>query len=153
MFEDSPRIQSGWRKGKCPIISGIFFPDDRMIRLDVIEDVSGGPPAVHARTLETLEQATLGQGIQWSGIGVVSETYDADLNAWAVAGEGGFGGDGFAALLNGANRDLVWMAFLDCSNPFEKVRIEGQAVCAVSNLGMEWRFPFANPEKVRVSRL
>jgi hypothetical protein len=153
MFEDPPKILSGWREESCPILNGIFFPDDRVIRLDVTEDLSGGPPVVRARKPATLGQAALGEPIQWTRIGIVSETYYADLNAWVVAGGGGFGGDGFAALLKGASRDLEWLAFLDCSNPFEEVRIEGQAVFAVSNLGMEWRFPIADPEKVHVTPL
>lgn len=44
----------------------------------------------------------------------------------------------------------MWLAYFDCSTPFEKVSLENGIVMAVSNLGHSWHFPLTRPERLTV---
>src|SRR5207244_13625753 len=57
-----------------------------------------------------------------------------DFNLCVFAGEGAHGSEGFVAVTQITAGQLVWLAYFDCSNPFEKVALEDGIVMPVSNL-------------------
>lgn len=143
-------VLHGWSEGRCPILNGVFYPDDTVVPLDVEEHEDGSPPDVRARDAVSLNEVA--GPVEWTSLGVLAEASVPGLDARVAVGQGGMGGDGFVALLVGAEGKLEWLAFFDCSNPFEEVRVEGRDVLAVSNLGVEWRFPVTHPEAVTANR-
>ncbi len=65
-------------------------------------------------------------------------------------GEGGWGGEGFVAVSRFEDDYLLWMAFFDVSNPFEKINVRENVISGVTNLGNTWRFPIDNPERLSI---
>jgi len=67
-----------------------------------------------------------------------------------VAGEGAQGGDGFVACCD-ADGKMVFVAFLDCSNPFVHVAMspDGTKAEATNNRGIVWEFDLVEPWKIR----
>jgi hypothetical protein len=78
------------------------------------------------------------------------QTYN-ELDLRIQGGEGSCGSEGFIALSEISTQNLLWLAYFDCSNPFEKVSIEQNKVYAISNLRHIWPFPMKSPENFDVS--
>ncbi len=76
---------------------------------------------------------------------------DRQRNLSVYCGEGGFGGDGYVALVSAESDEPIWIAFFDTSNPFVSVELTADNVIATSNHGNRWSFPIEAPEKVTVS--
>ena len=66
------------------------------------------------------------------------------------AGGGSDGEYGYAAVSHAATNELIWLAFVERSNPFEAIALDGEIVRATTNLDLDWCFPLDEPEKVRV---
>ena len=70
----------------------------------------------------------------------------ANTNLRLVAGEGAYGSEGFVAAAEITSAQLLWLAYFDCSNPFEEVSLINDVVVAISSLGHTWRLPLLHPE-------
>lgn len=148
--QTSHRILEGWDDERCPILCGIFRPDDSVSMVKVETDSSSGNPirlrVINHSTVNDLERL---KPLDWTYLTQLCEAHSPSMGRSAVAGEGGYGGDGFVALLN-ERKELLWLAFFDCSNPFTKLTIVDQQVVAFSSLGNEWRFLFESPETATI---
>lgn len=87
--------------------------------------------------------------LQWASVNLLCESQSLPLRLKIKAGEGSMGSDGVIALFDEADH-LQWIAFFDFSNPFERVRFEGETVVAENNLGEKWRLPIEQPWAVTI---
>ena len=78
---------------------------------------------------------------------------DKECKLEACAGESSMGGDGFVAVRNIETKKVLWLAFFDCSNPFEKLVIKDGEIHASSTLNCVWKFNIHHPLGVSVSWL
>ncbi len=145
------RIQKAWTEGKSPIINGIVYGDDTAVLLDIAAGAVGSSYSIHVASKTTLADLERGQKLEWTYIAQLCEAKVFEEGLTIVGGEGGMGADGFIAVIRTASNQLVWLAFLDCSNPFEKVSLSDGIINAVTNLGHTWSFPLARPEAVTVT--
>ncbi|MGC4064588.1 MAG: hypothetical protein QM784_08080 [Polyangiaceae bacterium] len=147
------QIYRAWQEERCPIVNGIFRPDDSVSRLTLeIDSVNR-----NFATLKLMERTTLSaiertSEVEWTYLTQLCEFKSITSHYVAIGGEGGFGSDGFVALLERDLR-LLWLAFFDWSNPFTKVSVEDAVVTATSSLDAIWRFPVDAPELVRVKEI
>ena len=145
------RIVRGWTKRECPIVNGILYADDSLVRLEIqLASETGCPVAIRGATAATLKDVEDNEGLRWTSISELCEARAPAEDMITVAGEGGFGEDGFVALLNQSG-DLSWIAFFDCSNPFVKVSLTEVEVRATSNTGQVWTFPVLRPDTVTLT--
>jgi hypothetical protein len=146
-------VVSGWMDEKCPIVNGILYPDDTVIRLaiDVGIDQAASVPQVKPMGKTTLGDLVGETPLQWTYLNKLCEWESKDKGVRLLGGEGGFGEDGFVALLR-PNGDLVWLFFCDCSNPFTDVALTDNVVLAKSTTGLLWQFPVVQPEALAVFR-
>ena len=139
---------------ECPSINGIIFPNEKInpIRLNV----NWGPPIKYE--IEKLRETSLKEieikgELFWNDCSILCE-YEYDLmNIKAIGGEGDYGSDGFVAVINLLTDELMWIAFFELSNPFNKIKIEEGFVLAYSTLNCLWRFPLSSPIEFCVSAL
>lgn len=66
-------------------------------------------------------------------------------------GEGSFGGDGVIQLTRKDTENLEWFLFLDNSNPFNTVKIEGDFVIAKNTSNISVTIPILKPERISIS--
>lgn len=131
-------IQRLWLSERVPAVNGIYFPDDSVCLVNFSRLERLGTFSISS--LERLQELP-----DVESTSDLTETCSANLNGLrAVGGEGSSGGDGFVALLDG--EQLRWIAFFDCSNPFDSVCLERERVVAKSSHGVCWIFPLDNPE-------
>ncbi|XLS30022.1 hypothetical protein ACJD0Z_04170 [Flavobacteriaceae bacterium M23B6Z8] len=70
---------------------------------------------------------------------------DVERNLKLTAGGGTYGGDGFVACWKLEISELLWLAFFEDSNPFEKLYLNREHVFAVSTHNCTWKFGIDNP--------
>lgn len=147
-------ISAAWEAETCPIVNAIFFADGRVVQLEV-EDASSPSRSAHISPSASTSFETLSadDAVQWTYLTSLGECENTTRGLAVVFGEGGFGGDGFVALLDQATKQLMWLVFLDCSNPFQHAAFDDDAIVATTNTGVLWRFPIQYPEKVTTRRL
>jgi len=151
-----PVLHDRWAQGECPLIDGIHYADGtvilfecRALRGHATTEMSLRPLAV-----SSLDSAlTLNPHLWWASLTTLAEIESPTSQVAAVCGEGSSGGDGFVALLCGAERRLGWVAFFQSSNPFVAIAFEdgdAPAVVARSSYGHVWIFPVERPETVLI---
>jgi hypothetical protein len=114
-----------WRNGLLPGADGLYYVDGgaRTLRLGVVE--VGADFDVAARLAAEPDSVTS------LCIMFRAELSDGSL----VGGECAWGSEGFFARLN-ENRELVWVAYFEDSNPFVGVAVAGSSATFTTNLGL-----------------
>lgn len=147
--EGRETIVEAWRNELCPIVNGIYYASGRVVRLDVDQPASVfEAPSVRIASETSYRDLAEDDATEWTSLTSLGEVIDQKGMNAVVYGEGGFGGDGFVALINRLDDKLAWLAFSDCANPFVSAEIFEDVVVAVNNSGVVWRFPIAAPEQV-----
>lgn len=142
-------ISAAWSAETCPILNGIYFASGRVVLLDL----TGGErppyaPRVSVSAETSFDEVRSRADTQWTYLNALGSREDSSRRLGVIFGEGGFGGDGFVAVVELGTDKLIWLAFFDRSNPFVSGEFEGDVVVVVNNAGMTWRFPMSGPEKV-----
>ncbi|MEN5095048.1 hypothetical protein ABE458_30635 [Pseudomonas protegens] len=71
---------------------------------------------------------------------------------YATGGEtAAFGGDGFLSLQEKDSDTLIWLIVLSETNPFNRVDIQGQYLCAESTSGVRVRVPIERPDQLTLT--
>lgn len=79
--------------------------------------------------------------LDWTSCAVLTQLIGESASLEILAGESDWGSDGFVAVLERNTRQLVWLAWFDCSNPFARLAVHGEVLEATSTLGCTWTFP------------
>lgn len=144
-------IKDFWHHQESPFVNGVVYPDG-VIQLHKV-NVDWGPPVRYSievgckTSMLALEEAG---GLNWNDCAVLSQLCVKDKNVEIIAGESDYGSDGFVAVVNATNHELIWLAFFNCSNPFDQLQMHGDELWAWSTSGCVWRFPICSPDKVVV---
>jgi len=136
---------------QCPSIDGIIFPTGEIQRINV--DVDWGPPVSFSLKLGTktsINELENNQELYWSDCAILNSMIDEEGQIEVLAGESDYGSDGFVAVMSNKSKNLKWLAFFACSNPFSKLGIDNNQILATSTLGHTWIFPLNKPESVIV---
>jgi len=135
-----------------PVRNGLYLADGTVALLKILMPRENHDSTVFARVSSSVE---LGQVDEFrenktTHLAPLCEQSYVDLNLRIFGGEGAHGSEGFVAVAEITTGHLVWLAYFDCSNPFEKVSFANGVVVAVSNLGHSWHFPLKQPESLMV---
>jgi len=151
LMSEEQIIQTQWQRWMCPIFSGIVYGDGTIVQ---VEMQRSEPLTQIARVMH---RSGIGEFVKnhpddWTELISLCEVTVPERDYRLVAGEGGFGGDGFVALARNSDNHLIWIAFFDNSNPFIEVSINKDftGIQGKTNLGTVWRFPIDRPENVQV---
>ena len=137
---------------ECPTITGIIFPDGTIHRLDIRMDwKSSKKYTIHVGSQTSIEglREENELGVNYCGINVTAIDKQHDIEV--VAGEGNFGSDGFIAVVGLKTRKLIWLAFFESSNPFDKINIINEEIHATSTLNCVWKFKISSPIQCTVN--
>ena len=146
-------IQQMWEDKSWPIRNGIYFADDTVAVLKILMPWENSEEAVSVSVAgsATLEQAEELRENKETHLAQLCEQANVGLDLRVVGGEGSHGSEGFIAVIELSTRHLVWLAYFDCSNPFEKVSLENGIVTAISNLRHAWHLPLTEPATLTVN--
>ncbi len=108
---------------KSPLINGVVFPDGVVQIVNIA--VSWESPVNYIFTrgpITSLENLSKEKEIAWINCAILVNLVDESLGIDFLAGEADQGSDGFLAAIDHNDRKLLWLAFFDCSNPFNKLK-------------------------------
>jgi len=146
-------IQQIWKDRRWPIRDGIYFADETVALIDI-----GNPQDI---TKEAFS-ATVHSYVKLNTLKEFQEDYKThlcetfkqeypDADVTVLCGEGSHGSEGFIATCRISTNNLIWLAYLSESNPFEKASLSNGFVTAVSNHGHKWQFPMEEPETFKIN--
>jgi hypothetical protein len=134
------------RDHQCLSQNGLHYPNDTIALLRF--DRPTGQDCVTASVKNTIaaSQVTAGRENLFP-----LHTVAASDRRSVSCGESGWGSAGFVAMRN-HQEELLWIAFFDFSNPFDRVEEQGRLVIARSTFGAIWTFDHDAPTRVVVTR-
>jgi hypothetical protein len=141
-------IQELWADEQCPIINGIIFGDGIIKRFRLVRDNSQEGAIINLilETQTTVIDFLSQKPNNLTTLVQLCEKNVSEKHLRLIAGEGGWGGDGFVAIENKETKALEFLLFFDNSNPFVEIDFDESRVIAVSNLGERWIIPIEEPE-------
>ena len=131
---------------ECPSLDGIIFPDGSIDLLNI--EVEWGPPInyyIKIGEKSSIKLLETKNKLQWSDCAILISSIDEKHSIEILAGEGNYGSDGFVSVIDLSSRNLIWLAFFKCSNPFNKLEAKHDEIHAVSTNGCLWKFRIKNP--------
>ncbi|MFI7368158.1 hypothetical protein ACIBO4_39060 [Streptomyces sp. NPDC050149] len=133
-------IEQLWENCQLPIRNALHFRSGVSFEIEISPADSAGYKILEEFDLES----DLSLNPDWvSDIdGLYSVALDGGDLLWA--GEGSYGSEGFAARLN-REKSLIWTVFLEESNPFQEIHLQGDIACFVSTSGVRLRVNINNP--------
>jgi hypothetical protein len=141
--------QAKWNEELCRVENGVFFATDQVVLLE-------GHPADGYRAAAPVPLSTLidGDPDGWTDL-VENPGCQVAANGLIIsAGATAWEGEGFIAVHQAATGDLIWLLHLCESEAFVKLRLDGDAILAISTAYPEsyrWRIPLHDPAQLRVS--
>lgn len=138
------KIRDLWKSGRVPILSALYRYDDVAIYATIDNSVSGG--------------LRFGQQVPLTDVLAANTDYLASLDitherqlphdeGFLVCGEGSYGSDGFFGLLD-SSKELVWVVFLENSNPFVSIFVNSRLATFTSSSGITLRIDLNSSEFV-----
>ncbi|WP_326656408.1 hypothetical protein [Streptomyces sp. NBC_00385] len=133
-------IEQLWENYQLPIRNALHFSRGASFKIELSPADSAGYKILEEFDLES----DLSLNPDWvSDIdGLCSVVLDGGDLLWA--GEGSYGSEGFVARLN-REKSLIWTVFLEESNPFQEIHLQGSTACFVSTSGVRLRVNIDNP--------
>lgn len=127
-------ITTLWSSARLPIEDGLYFADERGLRL--VESFDLGE--------------LLAEDPEWlTSIDITREF--CVPGGYACAGEGSHGSEGFFARLD-ENHSLIWVCYLAESNPFDELTVEASTLTATSTSGLSITLSLDDPDKALPAR-
>lgn len=120
-------ISALWQREQIPIDDGLFLADGRGYEAEIADG--------RLRLTAPLDlDAMLAADPEWVAWIIITREV-AIPGGLLVAGEGSHGSEGFFARLD-SERNLVWVAHFQQSNPFTEISVLGQEATFTSTLGV-----------------
>jgi hypothetical protein len=145
-------IQEKWSEELCPGLNGVLFSNGELVLMDCALLLDENKTQVRVRPLAhtTLSSALNFDENLWTFITEMDSYSWKEGGLRLSCGEGSMGSDGYVAAVRIPDEQLVWIAFFDCSNPFQEIKVINNEAVAVSTYGHTWNFPLEHPERVTV---
>jgi hypothetical protein len=139
-------IQDYWDSKKAILFDGIIFKNSDVLELSI----SGSRNERKINTGKWMRfDEIFNTELRDTEIDQIAFAADEDRNLIVACGDGGFGADGFVCLIE--NDVVSWFLFMDSSNPFVRIKIEGDLIKTENNLGEIWCIPLFRPQDVSIS--
>lgn len=128
-----------------PSINGIVYPDGGIQLIQIESDWD----AKDKYKYELGDYVSVEQ-LHWNDCAILFRKKFPSRQIEVLCGEGDYGSDGFVAVISNKNSELLWVAFFECSNPFNNVDVEGSNLLAWSTNDTIWQFPIDSPSDLSI---
>lgn len=136
---------------ESPSLNGIIFSNGIIKILDVKNEWSPQIKySIKEKNETSIEELNINGYLQWNDCAVMTELTDKIESINVIAGEGDYGSDGFVGVIDLNSKKLIWLAFFNCSNPFNELEIKAGRIYARSTNGCIWKFKLKNPVDIIV---
>jgi hypothetical protein len=134
-------ITSLWAAGRLPIHDGLYTAAGEQYNVRINPAKPGGIEILDKFDLD----AFLKSDPDW--LTTIDITGEVELRAgagWLCRGEGSYGSEGFFAHLN-QDKNLVWVVYLEESNPFVDITVAGNVATFTSSSDIRISVDIARP--------
>jgi hypothetical protein len=138
-------IQNLWENEKAVLFNGIVFSNDETLELFRIgsKDKKEVRVGVSGNLADIIRN-----GVGTTTIDVFASATDQSGDLMIACGDGAFGSDGFVCCLK--KNKVSWFLFMDDSNPFVEVQINGDVAKVRSSLDEVWSIPLHRPQDLSI---
>lgn len=144
-------LEKKWENEYVPLINGIVFPTGKIILVNTYWNENGCFIFEKGKiSITSIDKLRADNELDWEHISPLKKIDYKEEDISISCGEGGYGGIGFIVVSSCAEKNLIWSACFEESNPFVDIRMRNRDIIATSNLGWEWIFPLDNPDKVDI---
>jgi len=140
-----------WKKRKLPIINGVISSNGFVDKICVDYDENNDYNRVLVNNGRIEFDVFFAEDKQFSNVFVRSKVTSKKGDITVFAGGGSYGGDGFI-VVESSNSTIIWLAFFEDSNEFERCEISSNYITAYNNLGEKWVFNIENPADLVISQ-
>ncbi|HYF02990.1 MAG TPA: hypothetical protein VEC36_06415 [Patescibacteria group bacterium] len=136
---------------ECPSVDGIVYPDGSIFLLNI--SIDWGRPANYSvkKGAKTTVDGLKGEGeLYWTSCAVLVSMIDTQQSIEIWGGEASYGSDGFVSVFDLSSKNLIWIAFFNESNPFDKLSVLDDEIYATSTNGCVWKIKIKNPVDIVV---
>ena len=131
---------------ECPSINGIIFPDETVQIIDIEVDWESPINYTIKKISKSSINALSSKGnLNWNDCAIIVNYVDKKHSIEIIAGEGDYGSDGFVGVIDLDSRKLIWLAFFNCSNPFNEIEVVDEEIYAKSTNDCLWKFKIKEP--------
>ena len=143
-------IYKEWKNGRLPIINGILFESGAIDWIRIRFD-----SAFH-RVIDGVSRISISDimssgDINFSTISTCYQISDSKNNVRAYCGGGSYGSEGYVVVESEIDSELLWIAFFEEANPFERIEISDDNISVYNNLRERWTFDINNPANLSIS--
>lgn len=147
-------IQELWDLKMCPPVSGIYFENNTVAKMAISMpwDHKTDDILIVMNDIKSLSDAmSSNDEVGLSHLGVLCSEFYHEKDLMIFGGCGSYGSEGFIAVVESKKNRIIWLAYFDCSNEFEKVYLENDIVVGITNLQHTWKLPLIEPQKIHVN--
>ena len=147
---DFIKVCEEWEHEQLPIIKGILYSDGRVDKIYIDYDDNDKRVLVHngSTTIDamSIENDDLSDAV------IYAKAASEENGITVYCGGGSYGGDGFV-VAETADEKVLWIAFFEDSNEFERCEIVGSTIIAYNNSDEKWLFNIDTPSKLSVEQV
>lgn len=143
-------IHQEWENGRLPIINGILYENGVIdwINISYDSNFNRSISGVRRRSIDDLISS---RELFFSIINTSYQMNDKGNNIRVYCGGGSCGSEGYVVVESNIDLKLLWIAFFEESNPFEKIEIIGDRIIVYNNLKEKWTFEINNPVNLSIT--
>lgn len=142
-------IYKEWKNGRLPIINGILYGNSTIEWINIDYDLNY-KRIINRGSILCVNDLIMKNELYFSTISTCYQFEDKNNDLVIYCGGGSYGSEGYIVVESKIDLKLIWIAFFEESNPFEKLEIIGDKIIAYNNLNEKWIFDINNPSNLTV---
>jgi len=147
---DFAKICAEWENERLPIINGIIYNTGQVDKVYVDYDDNDKRVLAHSGRAK-IDSISIDDD-DFCDVTIHSKAHDEKRDIAVYCGGGSYGGDGFV-VVESAEAKVIWIAFFEDSNEFERCEIVGNTIIAYNNSDEKWMFDIDTPSKLSIEQV
>ena len=143
-------IYKEWKNGRLPIINGIVYEDGSIEWINIDYD-SNYRRIINRGSNLSINDLISKSELHFSAISTCYQTENKTKGVTLYCGGGSYGSEGYVVLESNVESKLIWIAFFEESNPFEKIEFINDKIIVYNNLREKWSFDLKNPTNLSIT--
>jgi len=140
-------LNQEWKNGRIPIINGVLHENGEIECINISYDLDYNR-VVKRGSNQNIYELIKEKEVYFSKISTFRQIKESKNNIVVSYGGGSYGSEGYIVLESNINFRIIWIAFFEEANPFEKLDIIDDKIIAYNNLNEKWIFDINNPSNL-----
>mgnify|MGYP000878755450 CR=1 FL=1 len=143
-------IYREWKNGRLPIINGILYENGIIEWINIDYD-SNYKRIINRGSNLCINDLILKNELHFSNISTCYQFENNTKDIVVYCGGGSHGSEGFIVVESKVGSKLIWIAFFEESNPYEKIEFIDEKINVYNNLKEKWSFDLNIPTNLTIT--